>query len=134
MESKPGHMIYKKTRKSKLKKLNFKINKLKFGTVGLKTCYSGTLSFKQIETAWQIIIKKIKKRGKLFTWIFCNIFITMKPVNIWMGWGKGHVRYKSSKIFGGAILFEICSINTNLSILALKAGANKLPIKTKIFS
>ena len=44
-------MIYKKTRKGKLKKLNFKTNELKFGTIGLKTCYSATLSFKQIETA-----------------------------------------------------------------------------------
>ena len=59
-------MIYKKTRKSKLKKLNFKTNDLQFGTLGLKTCYSGTLNFKQIETAKQIITKKIKKKGKLF--------------------------------------------------------------------
>lgn len=55
-------MIYKKTRKSKLRKLNFKINELKFGTIGLKAFYSGTLSSKQVETAWQIIIKKIKKK------------------------------------------------------------------------
>ena len=127
-------MIYKKISKGKPKKLNFKTNKLKFGTIGLKTCYSGTLSFKQIETAWQLITKKIKKKGKLFTWVFCNTFITIKPTGIWMGWGKGNVRYKSARIFGGSVLFEICSINLDLSILALKAGANKLPIKTKIFS
>ncbi len=127
-------MIYKKTSKSKLKKLNFKTNKLKFGTIGLKTCCSATLSSKQIETAWQIIIKKLRKKGKLFTWVFCNTFITIKPTGIWMGWGKGSVHYKSARIFGGSVLFEICSINLNLSIFALKAGANKLPIKTKIFS
>lgn len=51
-----------------------------------------------------------------------------------MGWGKGNIRYKSAKISGGSILFEICSTNLSLSVLALKAGASKLPIKTRIFS
>ena len=126
-------MIYKKTRKSKLKKLNFRTNDLKFGTIGLKTCHAGTLSFKQIETARQIIVKKIKKKGKLFMRVFCHTFITIKPVGIWMGWGKGNVCYKSAAISGGSVLFEICSNNQSLSIIALKAGANKLPVKTKIF-
>ena len=51
-----------------------------------------------------------------------------------MGRGKGNVHYKSARIAGGSVLFEICSIDLNLSILALKAGANKLPVKTKVFS
>jgi large subunit ribosomal protein L16 len=56
---------YTKTKKGKLKKLNFRSNDLRFGTVGLKAMKSGILNLKQIESARQAISKKIKKSGKI---------------------------------------------------------------------
>lgn len=127
-------MIYSKQNKSKLKKLELKTNSLKFGKIGLKACYSAILNNKQIEAAWQTISRQIKKKGKLFIRISYNTLITSKPINARMGKGKGDFCFKGAKIAGGHVLFEICSVNKDLSILALKAGSFKLPIKTKIFS
>lgn len=56
---------YKKFKKGKLKKFEFKVNSLKFGTVGLKAVQSGVIKSHQLVAAKQAITKKIKKNGKL---------------------------------------------------------------------
>jgi large subunit ribosomal protein L16 len=61
----PKQMKYKKTKKGKLHKLEFKTTSLKFGTIGLKAVESGVIHSRQIEAARQAIVKKIKKKGKL---------------------------------------------------------------------
>ena len=47
----PKKVKYKKHRKGKLKKIEYKANKLKFGAVGLKACESGRITSRQIESA-----------------------------------------------------------------------------------
>ena len=61
----PKHIKYKKIKKGKLKKLEFKTINLKFGTLGLKAAESGIIHSRQIEAALQAITKKIKKKGKI---------------------------------------------------------------------
>lgn len=61
----PKQIKYKKTKKGNLKKLEFKANKLKFGTVGLKAAESGIINSRQIEAARQAIARKIKRKGKI---------------------------------------------------------------------
>ena len=55
----PKSVKYKKFRKSKLSKFEFKSNKLKFGTIGLKSAESGIITTRQIEAARQAIMRKI---------------------------------------------------------------------------
>lgn len=130
----PKQIKYKKVKKGKLKKLEFKTNVLKFGTIGLKAIESGIISAKQIEAAKKSIIWKIKKKGKIWTRIFPNIPVTSKPIGIRMGKGKGQIKHWGARVFGGSIIFEICSTNLNLIFAALKTGSSKLPIKTKIIN
>jgi large subunit ribosomal protein L16 len=61
----PKKTKYKKIQKGKLSKLNFRSNKLKFGSVGLKAIKSGTISSRQIEAARQAIVRKVNRKGKL---------------------------------------------------------------------
>lgn len=123
---------YTKFKKSKLKKLKFKANHLKFGTFGLKAVQSGIIKSNQLLAAKQAISKKIKKKGKLWVNIFTNLSITSKPIGFRMGKGKGAISHWAAKISSGNILFEICSSNFNDSFSALKLAGSKLPIKTKI--
>lgn len=51
MYSGPKKIKYKKTKKGKLSKYEFKANDLKFGTIGLKSTEAGLLNTKQIEAA-----------------------------------------------------------------------------------
>ena len=61
----PKQTKYKKTKKGKLKRLEFKTSKLKFGTIGLKAAESGIINSRQIEAARQAITRKIKRKGKI---------------------------------------------------------------------
>jgi len=129
----PKQLKFKKLKKGKLIKYNFKPNFLKFGTIGLKASEAGLISNRQIEAARQAIVRKIKRNGKIWIRIFPHYPVTKKPTEIRMGKGKGNTLYWSSKVSGGTVLFEIAGVNKNIAISAFKTGAAKLPIKTVIF-
>lgn len=129
----PKRSKYKKVRKGSLPKLEFRSNKLQFGTIGLKAAESGTLTARQIEAARQSITRKIKRKGKLWIRVFPDLPITAKPTEVRMGKGKGAVSHWGKKIGGGAILFELCGVTKNTAISAFRTGGAKLPIKTIIF-
>ena len=129
----PKKIKYKKVKKGRLKKFNYKTN-LNFGTMGLKSLESGLISAKQIESARQAISRKIKKRGKLWIKIFPNLPITKKPTEVRMGKGKGAVSHWVARIRGGSIIFEVCGVNKKTAFKAFKTGSAKLPVKTQMFN
>jgi large subunit ribosomal protein L16 len=133
MYNEPKKIKFQKTKKGKLVKLEFKANKLTQGNIGLKAKKAGIINSRQIEAARQSIVKKIKRKAKIWIKIFPYLPITSKPIGIRMGKGKGQVSYWGAKVRGGTVLFEICGINLNMIKIALKIASAKLPIKTKIF-
>lgn len=130
----PKRSKFKKLRKGKLSNLEFKSNKLKFGTIGLKAAESGTVTARQIEAARQSITRKINRKGKLWIRIFPSIPVTLKPVEVRMGKGKGAVSFWASKVAGGNVIFELCGVSQTTAIAAFRTGGAKLPIKTVVFS
>ena len=129
----PRKTKYKKTKKGKLKKLEFRTNKLKFGTIGLKAVNSAIVSARQIEASRQAISRKIKRKGKIWIRIFPDLPITAKSVASRMGKGKGSLSHWGSRVSGGSIIFEICGVkDPKIVKSALKTGGAKLPLKTKI--
>ena len=75
----PKKTKHKKIKKGKLKNLEYKTNKLRFGVVGLKVINSATVTARQIEACRQAISRKIKKKRKIMGTSFyglpCNIKI-----------------------------------------------------------
>lgn len=130
----PKRSKYKKIKKGRLSKLEFKSNSLKFGTIGLKAIESGSITARQIEAARQAIVRKIKRKGKIWIRIFPSLPVTSKPTEVRMGKGKGAVSHWVARVKGGTVLFEIYGISTNIAINAFKTGGAKLPVKTKIFT
>lgn len=129
----PKKTKYKKTKKGKLNKLEYKTNKLKFGTIGLKAINSAIITARQIEASRQAISRKIKKKGKLWIRAFPDVPITSKSVAARMGKGKGAISHWGAIIRGGSIIFEICGVKDfNVIKNALRTGGAKLPLKTKI--
>ena len=129
----PKKTKYKKTKKGKLRKLEFKANKLKFGTVGLKAVNSAIITARQIEAARQAMSRKIKKKGKLWICIFPDLPITAKPISSRMGKGKGAFSHWGARVKGGTMLFEICGVKDPVVVEnALRTGSAKLPLKTRI--
>ena len=128
----PIRVKHKKIKKGRLAKFSYK-NNLNFGTIGLKSLESGFISARQLEAARQAIVRKIKKKGKLWIKIYPNFPVTKKPTEVRMGKGTGNITHWAAKIRGGAVLFEVCGINKKTAIKAFKTGSAKLPIKTQIF-
>ena len=129
----PKRIKYKKIKKGRLNKYNYK-NNLDFGTIGLKALESGLISSRQIEAARQAISRKMKKKGKLWIKIYPSLPITKKPAEVRMGKGKGNVSHWVAKVIGGSVLFEICGVNKKTAIKAFKTGSAKLPVKTLLFN
>lgn len=130
----PKRSKFKKLRKGKLSHLEFKSNKLKFGVIGLKAAESGTITARQIEAARQSITRKINRKGKLWIRVFPSLPITLKPIEVRMGKGKGAVSFWASKISGGCVLFELCGVTKKTALAAFRTGGAKLPIKTQVFT
>lgn len=130
----PKRIKYKKTKKGKLGRFEYKMNDLNFGTVGLKAAESGIITVKQIESARQAIVRKIKRKGKIWIRIFPYLPITSKPTGIRMGKGKGQISHWAARVKSGAVLFEVCGVNLSTIFKAFITGGAKLPIKTKIFN
>ena len=77
--------------------------------------------------------KKIKKKGKVWIKVFPDLPITAKPISSRMGKGKGGLSHWGARVKGGTVLFEICGVkDPKIVLAALKTGAAKLPLKTKI--
>ena len=129
----PKKLKFKKVKKGKLKKYEYKSNSLKFGTIGLKAMNSGFVTAKQIEAARQAITRKIKRKGKVWVRVFPDQPITSKPTEVRMGKGKGAFSHWAAKIRGGSIIFEVCGINLKTALKAFRTGGAKLPVKTTIF-
>ena len=127
----PKKIKYKKIRKGVLKKLEYKMNSLSFGTIGLKAVESGIISYKQIESARQVIKRRLNRKGKIWIRIFPNYPITRKPIEVRMGKGKGNPEYWAAVVEPGRIIFEIDGVTPEVAKEAMGLAAQKLPIKTK---
>ena len=126
----PKKIKYKKIRKGVLKKLEYKMNSLSFGTIGLKAVESGIISYKQIESARQVIKRRLNRKGKIWIRIFPDKPITKKPLEVRQGKGKGSVEYYVAVIQPGTMLFEMEGVSKEVAMEAFKLAAAKLPVKT----
>jgi large subunit ribosomal protein L16 len=58
--------------------------------------------------------------------------VTDKPAEVRMGNGKGSVEYWAARVHPGRIMFEIDGVPDDIAREALRLGAAKLPVKTRI--
>ncbi len=105
---------------------------LAFGEFGLKALDPGWITNTQIEAARVAINRHVKRGGKMWIRIFPDKPITAKPAETRMGSGKGNPESWVAVIKPGRILFELEGITSELASEALRLGASKLPIRTKI--
>ena len=129
----PRKTKYKKTQKGNLPNTVLSNKQtIVFGSIAFQTQTFGLLTNKQIESARKVIMKKIKKQGKLWIRIFPHTPKTKKPIEVRMGKGKGSVEMWIAKIQPGLILYEIEGISLKLAKEIYSELKQKLPIKLKL--
>lgn len=105
---------------------------LTFGTFGLKALEPERVTARQIEATRRAITRQMKRQGKVWIRVFPDLPVTAKPIEVRMGKGKGSVDRWVARVKPGRILFEIDGVTEEVAREALRLGAAKLPIKTKV--
>ena len=118
--------------KGRMKGLAQRGNQLAFGSFGLKAMDSTWITGRQIEAARQAIVRYMKREGKIWIRIFPDKPITKKPAEVRMGKGKGNPEGYVAPVTPGRIMFEIEGVPFEIAKEALRLGAQKLPIETKL--
>ena len=105
---------------------------LNFGSYGLKAVEPERITARQIEAARRAITRHMKRAGRVWIRIFPDLPISSKPTEVRMGKGKGSPEYWAARVHPGRIMFEIDGVADDIAREALRLGAAKLPIKTRI--
>ena len=94
---------------------------LNFGSHGLKALEPERVTARQIEAA-----------GRVWIRIFPDLPVSKKPTEVRMGSGKGAPEFWACRVKPGRIMFEIDGVPDPVAREALRLGAAKLPIKTRV--
>ena len=128
----PKRTKFRRMQKGRMKGLAQRGNQLAFGSFGLKAMDSTWITGRQIEAARQAIVRYMKREGQIWIRIFPDKPITKKPAEVRMGKGKGNPEGYVAPITPGRIMFEIEGVPFEVAKEALRLGAQKLPIETKL--
>ncbi len=105
---------------------------LNFGSFALKATEPERVTARQIEAARRAITRHMKRQGRVWIRIFPDVPVSSKPTEVRMGKGKGSIDYWAAKVKPGRIMFEIDGVSEVIAREALRLGANKLPVMTRI--
>jgi len=105
---------------------------LNFGAYGLKALEPERVTARQIEAARRAITRQMKRQGRVWIRVFPDLPVSDKPAEVRMGKGKGAVEYWAARVHPGRILFEIDGVADDVAREAMRLGAAKLPIRTKV--
>ena len=106
--------------------------RLSFGQFGLKTLEPERITARQIEAARRAITRHMKRAGRVWILIFPDVPVSSKPTEVRMGKGKGTTEYWAARVKPGRIMFEIDGVKEDIAREALRLGAAKLPVRTRV--
>ena len=128
----PKRTKFRKAFKGRIHGVATSGNALDFGQYGLKAMEPERVTARQIEAARRAITRHMKRQGRVWIRIFPDVPVSAKPVEVRMGKGKGSTDYWAAKVKPGRIMFEIDGVNDEIAREALRLGAMKLPVTTRI--
>ena len=128
----PKRTKYRKAFKGRIKGASKGGTSLNFGSFGLKALEPERVTARQIEATRRAVTRHMKRQGRVWIRIYPDTPISAKPIEVRMGKGKGSVDRWVARVAPGRILFEIDGVSEDVAREALRLGAAKLPIKTKI--
>ncbi len=128
----PKRTKYRKAHKGRIHGESKRGTALAFGSYGLKALEPERVTSRQIEATRRAVTRHMKRQGRVWIRVFPDTPVSAKPIEVRMGKGKGSVDRWIARIAPGRILFEIDGVSEDIALEALRLGAAKLPIKTKV--
>ncbi|MDP4009101.1 MAG: 50S ribosomal protein L16 [bacterium] len=127
----PKKVKHRKWMKGRTRGISRRGTTVSFGSFGLQARESKWISARQLEACRRVIIRYLRKGGKLWIRIFPDKPITKKGAETPMGGGKGSVDHYVVPVKPGRIVFEIEGISEAMAREAFRKAATKLPIRVK---
>jgi large subunit ribosomal protein L16 len=127
----PKKVKHRKWQKGRSKGVETRGTELSFGSYGLKSLGRKWITSRQLEAARRVIIRYLRKGGKLWIRIFPQKPVTKKGTEVPMGGGKGSVDRYVFPVKPGRIIFELEGIKEEQAKEAFRKASDKLPVKTK---
>ncbi|MEL6568625.1 MAG: 50S ribosomal protein L16 [Pseudomonadota bacterium] len=128
----PKRTKYRKAFKGRIKGVTKGGSSLNFGSFGLKALEPERVTARQIEATRRAVTRHMKRQGKVWIRVFPDLPVSAKPIEVRMGKGKGSIDRWVARVAPGRILFEIDGVPEDIAREALRLGAAKLPVRTKI--
>jgi len=127
----PKKMKHRKWHKGRSKGNETRGTEVSFGSFGLKADGTKWITGRQLESARKVIMRELKKKGKLWIRIFPTKPVTQKGSEVGMGGGKGAVSHYVFPIRPGRMIFELDGVEEVVAREVFIKATAKLPIKTK---
>ena len=128
----PKRTKFRKAHKGRIKGTAKGGTTLNFGSHGLKAVEPERITARQIEAARRAITRHMRRAGRVWIRIFPDLPVSSKPAEVRMGKGKGSPDYWATRVHPGRIMFELDGVSDEVAREALRLGAAKLPIKTRV--
>jgi large subunit ribosomal protein L16 len=130
----PKRVKYRKAHRGSRKGKAQSGNTVVFGEFGLQAMEAYWVTARQIEAARRVIVRYLRRGGKMWVRIFPDKPVTKKPAETRMGSGKGASDHWVAVVKPGRMLFEISGIKENMAKEALNLASHKLPLATKFIA
>jgi large subunit ribosomal protein L16 len=127
----PKRSKYRKAFRGKNRGTATRGNTIAFGQFGLQAMEHGQFSARQIEAARKVLAHTTKRLGSIYIRVFPDHPVTVKPLGVKMGSGKGDIKEYVSKIQPEKMLFEIGGVPEKLAREAFRKAGHKIPMKTR---
>ena len=130
----PKRVKYRKQFRGRMRGMAKGGTELLNGQFGIQALEPGWITSRQIETIRRVVVRHMRRRGKLWIRIFPDKPVTAKPAETRMGKGKGSVDHWVAVVKPGRIMLEIDGVPDDIAREALRLAGYKLPIKTQVVS
>lgn len=128
----PKRTKYRKAYRGKMRGMaHAGFNLLPSGEFGLKAVESKWVTSRQIEAARRAITHYVKRGGIVSIRIYPDKPVTLKPLEVRQGGGKGAVDHWIAVVRRGRVMFEISGVQEIVAKEAMHRAAAKLPMRTK---
>ena len=130
----PKRTKFRKSFRGRMKGKATRGNKISFGIFGIQAVSPNWITSRQIEACRRVLIRYVRRTGKLWIRIFPDKPVTFRAPESRMGTGKGSVEYWVFPVHPEKIIFEITGLSETRAREAFRIVSAKLPIKTRFVS
>lgn len=126
----PKRVKYRKVHRGRRKGKAHSGNTVAFGDFGLIAEESAWVTARQIEATRRVLVRYLRRGGRLWIRIFPDKVVTKKPAETRMGSGKGAPDHWVAVVKRGRTMFELAGIKESVAREAIHLASYKLPIAT----